>query len=135
MNRREALRTLAAGSAAGALTAGIVISTTPSAFAVAPTAEAPIADPALAVLTTYRQQIDAFNKDTRGLSDDDLDALRDRTWGPFWNEVEDDPSKMPAATTYAGAILALQTMLTEQNLDGFDEGLLRSALAYFEGRA
>lgn len=99
------------------------------------TASPALPDPAHDALTRYHQQVADFNHPTKGISDEDLNALRDDTWGPFWEAVEADPSVMPPATSLAGALLALRTMLMEENLDGFAEGCLRSALAYFDGRA
>ncbi|WP_192845672.1 hypothetical protein [Aureimonas sp. AU22] len=99
--------------------------------------EAPAAertDPALDLLTTYRAQMEAFNNTPTGISDEDLNALRDQTWGPFFEEINAEPHKMPACTSLAGVAMVLRVVLAEQNLYDFDEALVRSALAFFDAR-
>ena len=121
MNRREALRTLAAGSAAAALAAGAVVAVTP--------AEALAANPCLAFVTTWTAMADACDS----APNDAKDAFYDAHCHPF--EIAALEGRVPDATTAKGAATALRKILEFDDIEGQDITLLRAALAYLEGRA
>jgi hypothetical protein len=125
MNRREVLRTLAAGSAAGALAAGAVA-------AVAPSAEASVADPLFALITEHRAQMATYNASS-DLSSEEEDAFAEATFAPSWRALCDNP---PAPTTMQGALEALRLAHEEMHHShgSFERPLVGVALAYFEGR-
>lgn len=125
MNRREALRTLAAGSAAGALAAGAVVAVTP--------AEAVAADPCLAFVSAWKA-----GRDRCSAAPDD--RFYDERVKPF--EQAAAFGTIPAATTTEGAASALRMILHIAACEGDlaalepqDANLIRAALAYLEGRA
>ncbi|ALN75819.1 hypothetical protein [Aureimonas sp. AU20] len=122
MNRREALRTLAAGSVAGALVGGIAIMATPSAADAA-------ADPCLAFVTGWEEAGEHCGK----LLDEDIDGYWESYVRPF--EEIATYGTIPAATSAEGAATALRKALAFGDMEQQDANLVRAALAYLEGRA
>lgn len=122
MNRRQILRTLAAGSAAGALAGGMVIMATPSA------AEAS-SDPCLA----FVQKWNSVQIECDSVSDEAVDAFYEREVVTF--EQIATYGTIPAATTAEGAAAALRKALAFGDMEKQDANLVRAALAYLEGGA
>lgn len=125
MNRREALRTLAAGGATGALAAGAIVATVP--------AEATTPDPLLDLVSLYRATVNTL--EASGIEDDDaFEAEYDRIVEPLWHRLRDET---PIATTEAGALAAIRLANEEMRhtADGFAPPLVAAAVAYFDGRA
>ncbi|WP_062018144.1 hypothetical protein [Aureimonas sp. AU4] len=123
--RRQALRMLAAGGAAGALTAAAIVAAVP-AGAAAP-------DPLFDLVNLYQATRGAL--DGAGIEDDDVfDAEMDRLVNPLWERLK---YETPAATTEAGALAALRLASEEMGhtLGSFEAPLVAAALAYFDGRA
>jgi len=121
MNRREALRTLGAGAAAGALAGGAVIA-----------AEASTHDPLLALVERTRSMLAAVDA-IEDFTDDELNAVMQPV-NVLYDEIA---YRTPVATTTAGALAALRfahdTM--EHSCEIINRPLVGAALAYFEGRA
>lgn len=91
-------------------------------------------DPLLAVIGDYRRNMAVFNASGEMTSDED-DALAAATWRPHYNALR---TGQPAATSLTGAVAALR--LAAEDMEGCQDtelvgGLVRAALAYFDGRA
>ncbi len=126
MNRREAVRSLAGGSAFGLL-AGALVSIPSYTFAPA-LAETASTDPCLAFVGGWN----AVSKQCAAIRNEEVDAFYKERCLPF--EKTAAFGTVPAATTAAGAAAALEKVIAFGDLERQDENLIRAALAYLEAR-
>ncbi|WP_168990385.1 hypothetical protein [Aureimonas flava] len=121
ITRRQALRTLAAGSAAGALAGGLFTLAVPAAEAAA--------DPCLAFVTAW----DAASDQLAAAPHDAQEDVWKARCEPFDRAAF--RGEIPAATTAAGAAAAIRKAINFGDMQEQDEALVRAALAYLDGAA
>lgn len=92
-------------------------------------------DPALALVTTYRQGTVAYNRAPEPISGEACVALIEETFGPAWRQMNED---FPTPTTAEGAAAALRLLVDEAQdfgLEPLEIQIAAAVLRWIEGGA